>query len=73
MIDNHMYADSSWSDSPGEELVDFGDDRFVDNELGDADASVLWVPKTGDSSDSDLGTLRRVHHEEAQYALQGPQ
>ena len=53
VIDNHMYADSSWSDSPGEELVDFGDDRFVDNELSDADASVSWVPKTGDSSDSD--------------------
>ena len=48
-----MYADSSWSDSPGEELGDLGDDRFVDNELSDADASVSWLPKTGDPSDSD--------------------
>ena len=38
VIDNHMYADSCGSDSPGEELVDLGDDRFVDNELSDADA-----------------------------------
>ena len=53
VIDNHMYADSSWSDSPGKELVYFGDDGFVDNELSDADASVSWVPKTGGSSDSD--------------------
>jgi hypothetical protein len=53
VIDNHMYADSSWSDSPGEELVDFGDDRLVDNEFSEADASVSWVPKTRDSSDSD--------------------
>ena len=52
VIDNHMYADSSWSDSPREELVDFGDDRFVDNELSDADASVPLVLKTG-ASDSD--------------------
>ena len=53
MIDNHMYADSSWGDSSGEELVDFRDDRLVDNALGDADASVSWVPKTVDSSVSD--------------------
>ena len=53
MIDNHMYADSSWSDSQGADLVDFGDDRFVDNELSDADASVSCVPRTRDSCDSD--------------------
>ena len=53
VIDDYMYADSSWSQSPGAGLVDFGDDRFVDNGLSDADASVSWVPKTGDFSDSD--------------------
>ena len=40
VIDDYMYADSSWSQSPGAGLVDFGDDRFVDNGLSDADASV---------------------------------
>ena len=73
VMDNHMYLDSSWGDSPREELVDVDDDRLVDSEFSDADASVSWVSKTGDSSDSDWDPLRRAHDEEAQYALQGPQ
>ena len=43
VIDNQMYADSPWSDSPRKELVEVDDDRLVDNEFSDVDASVSWA------------------------------